>query len=29
MKGFEPPRSTDFIPALRTKALQTGPSDGG
>jgi uncharacterized damage-inducible protein DinB len=23
-KGFEPPRSTDFIPALRTKALQTG-----
>jgi uncharacterized damage-inducible protein DinB len=23
MKGFEPPRSTDFIPALRTKALQT------
>jgi uncharacterized damage-inducible protein DinB len=24
MKGFEPPRSTDFIPALRTKALQTG-----
>ena len=24
MKGFEPPRSTDFIPALRTKALQSG-----
>jgi uncharacterized damage-inducible protein DinB len=24
MKGFDPPRSTDFIPALRTKALQTG-----
>ena len=24
MKGFEPPRSTDFIPGLRTKALQTG-----
>jgi uncharacterized damage-inducible protein DinB len=24
MKGFEPPRSTDFIPTLRTKALQTG-----
>ena len=24
MKGFEPPRSTDFIPALRTKALQPG-----
>ena len=24
MKGFEPPRSTDFIPALRTEALQTG-----
>ena len=23
MKGFEPPRSTDLIPALRTKALQT------
>ena len=29
MKGFEPPRSTDFIPALRAKALQTGPGDGG
>ena len=29
MKGFEPPRSTDFIPTLRTKALQTVPSDGG
>ena len=23
MKGFDPPRSTDFIPALRTKTLQT------
>jgi uncharacterized damage-inducible protein DinB len=24
MKGFEPPRSTDFIPALRTAAIQKG-----
>ena len=23
MKGFDPPRLTDFIPALRTKTLQT------